>query len=113
MQTIQIRLTKELLGRAQELVDKGIYSNKSEVVRDSLRRLTFFDELKTDAKRKFLVAYSSDLHGNFVQYKKLFKTAFIQNANAIIIGGDIAPKDHINRTIEKQREFFEFMGDTD
>ena len=34
MQTLQVRLTKELINKAQELVDKDIYSNKSEVIRN-------------------------------------------------------------------------------
>ena len=105
MQTIQIRLTKELLKKAQELVNRGLYSNKSEVLRDSLRRLCF-PEMNT-SERMFQIIYSSDLHGNIVQYKKLFSRAIQIKADAIILGGDLLPKDKKNRTPKKQKEFFE------
>ena len=39
MQTIQIRLTKELVEQIKSLVDKGVYPNSSECVRDAVRRL--------------------------------------------------------------------------
>jgi len=39
MQTMQIRLTKGLLQEIKRLVDKGIYPNSSECVRDAVRRL--------------------------------------------------------------------------
>lgn len=104
MQTIQIRLTKELIEKAQNLVDEGLYSNKSEVVRDSLRRLVFDSKLST-SKKEFKVIFTADLHGNLVQYEKLFQKAIQENTNAIIIGGDITPKDKKNRTILGQRQF--------
>ncbi|MBI4142060.1 metallophosphoesterase [Candidatus Woesearchaeota archaeon] len=40
----------------------------------------------------FKVLYTADVHGNEVQYKKLVQHALDINANAVIIGGDIAPK---------------------
>ncbi|MDD5331264.1 MAG: metallophosphoesterase [Candidatus Nanoarchaeia archaeon] len=106
MQTLQIRLTKELVKKAQDLVDKGIYSNKSEVIRDSLRRLAFKEELMTKDKT-FKIIFTSDIHGNLTQYKKLFEKAYNERTEAIIIGGDIAPKDEKNRTIKGQKEFIE------
>ncbi|MBD3248875.1 histidine--tRNA ligase [Candidatus Woesearchaeota archaeon] len=39
MQTIQIRLTEGLVEQIKSLVDKGIYPNSSECVRDAVRRL--------------------------------------------------------------------------
>jgi hypothetical protein len=37
--SIQIRLTKEMMQELDKLVEKGIYSNRSEAVRDAVRRL--------------------------------------------------------------------------
>lgn len=53
------------------------------------------------------IIYTSDIHGNLIQYKKLFDRANKTKCNAIIIGGDIAPKDKEHRTIESQKEFLE------
>jgi Arc/MetJ-type ribon-helix-helix transcriptional regulator len=39
MQTIQIRLTPKQIKRIDNLVVKGIYPNRSEAVRDSVRKL--------------------------------------------------------------------------
>jgi putative addiction module CopG family antidote len=36
---IQVRLTKELLEKIDRLVEKGIYPNRSEAIRDAVRRL--------------------------------------------------------------------------
>ena len=38
METVQIRLPKGLVKRAEEFVAEGSYPNRSEVVRDALRR---------------------------------------------------------------------------
>lgn len=54
---------------------------------------------------KFLVLFTSDLHGNKVQYEKLFNEAIEERANAIILGGDLTPKDSKNRTMEGQENF--------
>ena len=105
MQTIQVRLTKELIKKAKDLVQTGLYSNKSEVIRDSLRRL-IFQQIYT-AKRNHKIIYTSDLHGNATQYKKLLKRAFESKAESVIIGGDITPKDKKHRTIKYQKEFIE------
>jgi uncharacterized protein len=107
METIQIRLTKELLEKANGLVKKGLYSNKSEVIRDALRRLLYNDILKTEKERMFNVLYSSDFHGNSIQYNKFFKKAFDDKVNALILGGDLTPKDKEHRTIKDQRIFLE------
>jgi len=39
METVQIRLTKNMLVRIDELIKLGEYPNRSEAVRDSVRRL--------------------------------------------------------------------------
>lgn len=39
METVQIRLTKNMLDRIDNLVKHGEYSNSSETVRDGVRRL--------------------------------------------------------------------------
>ena len=38
------------------------------------------------------ILYTSDIHGNEVQYSKLIQYAIKISADTIIIGGDIAPK---------------------
>ena len=39
METIQIRLTRNMLGQLDELIKNGKYPNRSEAVRDGVRRL--------------------------------------------------------------------------
>ncbi|MBN2203168.1 MAG: type II toxin-antitoxin system ParD family antitoxin [Candidatus Aenigmarchaeota archaeon] len=39
MHPIQIRLTRELIQKIDVLIDNGIYPNRSEAVRDAVRRL--------------------------------------------------------------------------
>lgn len=56
----------------------------------------------------FTIVYTSDVHGNEVQYNKLYDFAKKASADAVIIGGDIAPKGiHPSRFISEQRRFFE------
>lgn len=39
METVQIRLTKNMLNKIDELIKIGEYPNRSEAIRDSVRRL--------------------------------------------------------------------------
>ena len=39
MHPIQIRLTKELIEKIDKLIERGLYPNRSEAVRDAVRRL--------------------------------------------------------------------------
>jgi hypothetical protein len=39
MHPIQIRLTRELIEKIDVLIEKGFYPNRSEAVRDAVRRL--------------------------------------------------------------------------
>ena len=39
METLQIRLTKNMLDRIDVLIKQGIYPNRSEAVRDSVRTM--------------------------------------------------------------------------
>lgn len=39
MEQVQIRITKGLIQRMDSLVDAGLYSTRSDVVRDAVRRL--------------------------------------------------------------------------
>ena len=41
---------------------------------------------------KHIVAYTSDVHGNEVQYQKLVNYALKSSVDSVIVGGDIAPK---------------------
>ncbi|MCD6522144.1 MAG: ribbon-helix-helix protein, CopG family [Candidatus Diapherotrites archaeon] len=47
METVQVRLNKELARLLKAAVSRGVYPNKSEVIRDALRRL-FAPELKEE-----------------------------------------------------------------
>lgn len=54
------------------------------------------------------IIYTSDIHGNEIQYKKLVDYAIKIKPDFIIIGGDIAPKDFSKDTfIAGQKYFFE------
>jgi Arc/MetJ-type ribon-helix-helix transcriptional regulator len=39
MYTIQIRLTIELIEKIDKLIEKGLYPNRSEAIRDAVRKL--------------------------------------------------------------------------
>jgi len=47
MQMTQVRLTKGLLGKIDELVQRGYYPNKSDAIRDAVRRLVWEKEIGT------------------------------------------------------------------
>lgn len=69
METLQIRLTKTMLDKVDELITIGEYPNRSEAIRDSVRRMldcksgtgkvlmflwkTFKDLLKLPVKNKY------------------------------------------------------------
>lgn len=55
----------------------------------------------------YKVIYTADLHGNLEQYKKLINYSNKINAEGIIIGGDIAPKDETEDYIGNQRDFLQ------
>jgi len=57
---------------------------------------------------EFKVIYTSDLHGNVTQFKRVVNYAVQSAADALIIGGDIAPKGfETGDYISAQRRFFE------
>lgn len=45
MDTLQIRINKELLKRIDLLVKSGIYSNRADVIRDAVRRFVWEKEV--------------------------------------------------------------------
>lgn len=56
----------------------------------------------------FTIVYTSDIHGNEIQYSKLHDFAKRASADAVIIGGDIAPKGiSTDVFIQAQRDFLE------
>lgn len=56
----------------------------------------------------FTIIYTSDIHGNEIQYGKLSDFAKKASADAVIIGGDIAPKGISTGVfIQTQRNFLE------
>lgn len=53
----------------------------------------------------FNIIISADIHGNKIQYNKLFKES--EKYDALIIAGDLAPKSKKLRTVEEQMKFME------
>ena len=51
MDTLQIRMNKELLKRIDSLVKIGIYSSRSDVIRDSVRRFVWEKEVGSISKK--------------------------------------------------------------
>ena len=47
MQMTQVRLTKGLISKIDELVQRGYYPNKSDAIRDAVRRLVWEKEIGT------------------------------------------------------------------
>ncbi len=45
MDTLQIRMNKKLLKRVDSLVKTGVYSNRSDVIRDAVRRFVWQKEV--------------------------------------------------------------------
>ncbi|NQU51985.1 MAG: ribbon-helix-helix protein, CopG family [Bacteroidetes bacterium] len=45
MDTLQIRINKELLKRVDVLVESGFYSNRSDAIRDAVRRFVWGKEV--------------------------------------------------------------------
>ena len=45
MDTIQIRMSHGLVEMMDSLVEKGIYANRSDVIRDSVRRFVWADQV--------------------------------------------------------------------
>lgn len=45
MDTLQIRMNKGLLKRVDSLVKTGVYSNRSDVIRDAVRRFVWEKEI--------------------------------------------------------------------
>lgn len=58
--------------------------------------------------KRHLVVYTSDVHGNEIQYEKLVAHSKKIHADSIIIGGDIAPKDSVQNFIDNQRRFLQY-----
>jgi len=47
MDTLQIRMNKELLKRIDALVKTGVYANRADVIRDAVRRFVWEKEVGT------------------------------------------------------------------
>jgi len=50
MESLQIRLTPQVIKKVDELVEQGVYSNRNEAVRDAVRRLVFNYEALSHTK---------------------------------------------------------------
>jgi len=51
MDTLQIRMNKEILKRIDLLVKSGLYSNRSDVIRDAVRRFVWEKEVGSIGKK--------------------------------------------------------------
>jgi len=51
--------------------------------------------------------FTADLHGNFLQYERVFAEALRRKVDLLILGGDLTPKNPERRTPQHQRDFFE------
>jgi len=51
METVQIRLTEDLIKMVDRLVERGIYSSRSEAVRDAVRKLVVESEIGSLAEK--------------------------------------------------------------
>ena len=52
METMQVRLTVDLIKMVDRLVEQGIYSSRSEAVRDAVRKLVVESEVGSLAEKK-------------------------------------------------------------
>jgi len=52
METLQVRLTGDLIRMVDRLVEQGIYSSRSEAVRDAVRKLVVESEIGSLAEKK-------------------------------------------------------------
>jgi len=52
METLQVRLTGDLIKMVDRLVERGIYSSRSEAVRDAVRKLIVESEVGSLAEKK-------------------------------------------------------------
>ena len=50
MESLQIRLTPQVLKKVDELVKEGVYSNRNEAVRDAVRRLVLSYDMLSRTK---------------------------------------------------------------
>lgn len=50
MDTLQIRINKELLRRIDDLIKSGIYSSRSDVIRDAVRRFVWEKQISSIPK---------------------------------------------------------------
>ncbi len=51
MDTLQIRINKELLKRLDALVKTGVYANRSDIIRDAVRRFVWEKEKGSITKK--------------------------------------------------------------
>ena len=51
MDTLQIRMNKELIKRVDTFVKLGVYSNRSDVIRDAVRRFVWEKEIGSILKK--------------------------------------------------------------
>ena len=45
MDAVQVRMNKGLIEKVDKLVDKGLYANRSDAVRDAVRRINWADQI--------------------------------------------------------------------
>jgi Arc/MetJ-type ribon-helix-helix transcriptional regulator len=64
MISVQIRINRKIIERIDQLVEAGVYSNRSEVIRDAARRLVIElsgkNGMKQDIRQDFIPEVKKD-----------------------------------------------------
>jgi Arc/MetJ-type ribon-helix-helix transcriptional regulator len=82
MDTIQIRLSSGLIEKVDELVQTGIYSNRSDVIRDAVRKLVLDDLVGIISDKKNSVKEVREIRKNLSKKVKSYKD--IKKINKLI-----------------------------
>jgi Arc/MetJ-type ribon-helix-helix transcriptional regulator len=82
MDTIQIRLSHGLIQKVDELIQTGIYSNRSDVIRDAVRKLILDDIVGIISSKKSSVKEVREIRQNLSSQIKSFKD--VEKINKLI-----------------------------
>ncbi|MDD3175788.1 MAG: ribbon-helix-helix domain-containing protein [Candidatus Nanoarchaeia archaeon] len=82
MDTIQIRLSQGLIQKVDELIQTGIYSNRSDVIRDAVRKLILDDILGIISSKKNSVKEVREIRQKLSSQIKSFKD--VEKINRLI-----------------------------
>jgi len=82
MDTIQIRLSHGLIQKVDELIQTGIYSNRSDVIRDAVRKLILDDIVGIISSKKNSVKDVREIRQKLSSQIKSFKD--VEKINKLI-----------------------------